>query len=64
MSKLKEKRNAAGLSQAKLGELAGTSTNTIKYYESGYRDINRAPGIILYNISKVLNCKMEDLLEL
>lgn len=61
--KLQELRKQNNLSQKELSTLSGTALRTIKDYEQGYRDINKAAAENLYRLSLVLGCKMEDLLE-
>ena len=60
---LKEKRQAAGLSQSELGKAAGVSVRLIQDYEQGHKPINRAASETIYHLSKVLGCQMEDLIE-
>ena len=36
----------------------------IQYYEQGFKDINKAQVITLYYIAQVLECEIEDLLNL
>lgn len=63
MSKLKEIREAKGLSQNKLAEIAGVSNRMIQHYEQGVKDINKAEALTVYKLAKALNCEMENLLE-
>ena len=56
-------RKNAGLSQRKLAEHSNVSLRSIQLYEQKQLDINSAEAIKLYQISKVLGCNMEDLLE-
>lgn len=60
LKKIREKR---GLSQSQLSELSGVSLRMIQGYEQGEKNINKASGIILYNLSRALRCRMEDLIE-
>lgn len=62
--KLKEKREAAGMSQNELSKESGVSLRMIQSYEQGQRDFNGARAITVYKIAKVLGCTVEDLLEL
>lgn len=64
MSKLKAKREAAGLSQSQLAEAAGVNKQMICFYEQTERDINKAQAITVYKIARSLGCKIEDILEL
>lgn len=63
MSNLKNIRKARNLSQSQLADLAGINVRKIQDYEQEHRDINKASGDTLYQLAKVLNCTMEDLLE-
>lgn len=63
MSKLAEIRRVQGLSQNDLIRLSGVSRSSLTKYESGEKNINKATGETLLKLAKVLNCKMEDLLE-
>lgn len=62
-SNLKKIREAAGLSQSKLAELADVKLRSIQMYEQKKNDINKAQGITLFKLSRVLCCSIEDLLE-
>lgn len=64
MSKLKEARERAGLTQKELSERSGVNLRTVQNYEQGYKDINKAQGLSLYKLAKALNVTMEDLIEL
>lgn len=63
-NKLKEIRLNCGLSQSKLAEKSCVGIRTIQSYEAGMRDLNKASGETLYNLSKALNCSMEDLISI
>ena len=52
------------LSQAQLAEKSGVSIRMIRFYEQGANDINKAQCITLYKMAKVLQCNVEDLMEL
>lgn len=64
MAKLKEIRKASGLTQSQLSERSGVNVRMIQFYEQGFKDINKAQGIILYKLSQALDCTMEDLIEI
>lgn len=64
MTNLKRLREAAGLSQSQLAKAADLGLKGMQYYEQRIRDINKAQAGTLYRLAKVLNCSMEDLLEL
>ena len=63
MSKLKEIREYQGISQGKLAYLSKVKLRTIKAYEQGYRDINKASYKILHKLADALKCEITDLLE-
>lgn len=63
MNKLKQIREAAGMTQAELAKLTGISVRVIQNYEQGTRPLNGARAITVYQIAKALNCTIEDLLE-
>lgn len=63
IKRLKLYRAKAGLSQSKLAELSKVNVRMIQYYEQGAKDINKAQADTILALAKVLNCKMEDLLE-
>lgn len=64
MNNLKRIREEKALTQAKLSEISGVNLQMIQKYEMGVKDINKAQGLTLYKLSQVLECKIEDILEL
>ena len=46
-----------------LAEISGIPLRTIQHYEQRQKDINHARAENLIILSKVLNCKVEDLIE-
>lgn len=62
-TKLREAREAAGLSRIQLGELSGIKAMTIKEYENHKRDFNLARVDIVKAIAQALNKKIEDILD-
>jgi len=64
MSNLKQIRESNKLTASKLSELSGVNIQMIQKYEMGVKDINKAQGMTLYKLSQVLECNIEDLLEL
>ena len=62
--KLKDIREAYGMTRAELERRIGVADRRLVRYESGETPQNNMDLIIAYRISKVLKCKMEDLLEL
>ena len=63
LNKLKEKREAAGMSQSALAEQTGISVRVIQNYEQGTRQLNGARAITVKRIANALGCQMEDLIE-
>lgn len=64
MSKLQERRKAAGLSQSQLAGRAELSVRSLQHYEQGMLDINKAAAITVLRLARALNCPVDDLLEL
>lgn len=63
MSRLQEKRLAAGLSQSQLAKAAGLNLGAYQHYEQGNRNIDGAKIETLAAIAAVLGCKIPDILE-
>ena len=63
MSKLQEKRKAAGFSQRQLADRVGMSVRTLQYYEQGSLDFNKAAAETAYRLAVALGCSVEDLLD-
>lgn len=61
--RLKEMRQAAGLSQTQLAEKAGMSLRTLQHYEQGSKDFDHARIDTILRVCLVLNCKLEDIIE-
>ena len=62
ISSLKKIRKAKGITQKELAELSGASLRMIQLYEQKQQDISKAEIQTLVNISKVLGCNVNDLL--
>ena len=62
-TRLKRYRSLMGLSQRELAERADIPVRTIQQYEQRQKNINKAQGEYLIQLSKVLHCSAEDLLE-
>ena len=60
---LKRIRKIYGCTQAELAKKSGVSLRSIQMYEQRNKNINKANSDVLYRISKVLGCSMEDLIE-
>lgn len=63
ITNLKKIRQARGLSQSKLANLAEVELRSIQMYEQRRNDINKAQVETLYKLARVLGCNIEDLLE-
>ncbi|WP_298654257.1 helix-turn-helix transcriptional regulator [uncultured Eubacterium sp.] len=64
MNKLKEKRMQRELSQFQLAKASGVSLRMLQKYEQGDRDIKKAQAETVYKLAKVLNCQMEELIDI
>ena len=53
----------SGYTQKELAEKVGVNLRTLQQYEIRAKDINKAAGTTLLALSKVLGCRVEDLLE-
>ena len=62
--KLKDIREEYGMTRAELERTIGVADRRLLRYENGETPQNNMDLIIAYRISRVLKCKMEDLLEL
>ena len=62
-SNLKRIRESRGLSQTELSEQSGVNLRNIQMYEQRRNNIDKAQAQILYKLSRVLGCDVEDLLE-
>lgn len=60
---LKILRKNAGLTQQELAEQSGVPLRTLQQYEQRQKDINKAQAGYLFALTKVLCCKMEDLIK-
>lgn len=63
-NKLQDRRKAAGLSQSQLAAKVPMPLRTLQALEGGRNDINKAAALTVYRIAIVLDCQIEDLLEL
>ena len=54
--------SAAELTQKALAERSGVSVRMIEQYEQGKKDINKASARTVYQLSRTLHCRMEDLI--
>ena len=62
-SKLQTQRKICNISQSELSQKSGISLRTIQQYEIKAKDINKTATMTLLKLSRVLGCKIEDLLE-
>lgn len=60
---LQKMRKAMNLSQSELAQKAEVSLRSIQMYEQRRNDINKAQADVLYRLSRVLGCEIEDLME-
>ena len=60
---LQTQRKIIGYTQKELSEKVGVNLRTLQQYEIRAKDINKAAGTTLLALSKVLGCRVEDLLE-
>lgn len=60
---LKLMRENRNLSQSELAEKSGVKLRSIQMYEQRVNDIDKAQSQTLFKLSRVLGCKIEDLLE-
>jgi len=60
---LKRIRVNRGISQTELAEQSGVNLRNIQMYEQRGNNIDKAQAQILYKLSRVLGCNVEDLLE-
>lgn len=61
--KLKELRQAAGLSQSQLAEKTGINVRTLQHYEQGSKVFDHARIDTILKVCLALNCKLEDVVE-
>lgn len=64
ITKLQELRKSRNLSRVELSRISGVAPSTIRDYEYQKLDISKAQINNLLKLSKALNCKIEDLLDL
>lgn len=62
-SKLKKVRKQCGVTQEQLANESGVSINTIRAYERGSKDLNKAQFDIIMKLAKALKCEISDLTE-
>ena len=61
--KLKEMRQAKGLSQSQLAETTGINVRTLQHYEQGSKIFDHARIDTILKICLALNCKLDDIIE-
>lgn len=64
MTKLKQIRNDAGISQGQLATASGINVRMIQHYEQGVKDINKTSVITVYKLAKALHVNIEELIEI
>lgn len=60
---LKRIRTTYGYTQSELSRCSGVSLRSIQMYEQRNKNINKASVDTMYNLSKTLGCRIEDLIE-
>ncbi|MBE5873807.1 MAG: helix-turn-helix transcriptional regulator [Lachnospiraceae bacterium] len=63
ITRLQAQRKISGYSQRELAQKVGVNLRTLQQYEIRAKDINKAAGVTLLALAKVLGCRVEDLLE-
>jgi len=63
-TKLQALRKNSGYSQSELAARSGVNKRMIQQYEIGAKDINKAAGMTLLALARVLGCEVEELLEI
>lgn len=63
-TKLQALRKSSGYSQSELAARSGVNKRMIQQYEIGAKDINKAAGMTLLALARVLGCEVEELLEI
>lgn len=61
--KLKEVRQARGLSQSQLAEKTGINVRTLQHYEQGSKVFDHARIDTLLRVCVALDCKLEEIIE-
>lgn len=61
--KLKEMRQARGLSQSQLAEKAGMNVRTLQHYEQGSKNFDHARIDTIVRICLVLDCRLDEIIE-
>lgn len=64
VTKLQKMRKACRYSQSELANRSGVNKRMIQQYETRAKDINKAAGVTLLALARVLGCEVEDLLEI
>lgn len=62
MTKLKQLREAAGLTQAELAKKSGVKLSMIQFYEQGVKDLKRAAFETGLRIAEALDCNPRELI--
>lgn len=60
---LKYLRKQKNITQSQLSAITGIPMKSIGNYEQGFRCLSTANGLVLYKLSKALDCRMEDLID-
>jgi transcriptional regulator with XRE-family HTH domain len=63
MTRIKQLRRAAGLTQRQLADLSGIPLRTLQHYEQGNKDIRKAAGHALQRLAEALHVTIEDIIK-
>ena len=63
MNKLKNIRQAKGLSQSQLAKKANMNVRTLQHYEQGSKPFDHARIDTIFRVCLALGCKVEDVIE-
>lgn len=63
MSKLQALRKAKGFNQQTLADAIGMNVSTIRSFEQGWRNINKAELSTILKLCNVLGCRIQELLD-
>ena len=64
MSRLKEYREARGMTQAQLAKASGVGVRIIQNYEQGVRDLSKAQVMTVIRLAEALDCGIRDLIDI
>ena len=62
MNRLKQMREARGMTQSALAMASGVSIRLIQAYEQGYKDINKAQVLTVIKLANTLECDIREII--